>query len=122
MKILIRLEEIAKLFLAFFASLQAGFDWWWFWLLLLLPDVSMVGYLLNTRTGAIIYNLFHHQGVAIAFGLTGLWLDQSLLQMAGIIIFGHSAMDRAVGYGLKYPDHFNHTHLGWIGLANSKTA
>jgi hypothetical protein len=27
----------------------------------------------------------------------------------------HVAVDRALGYGLKYPDSFAHTHLGWIG-------
>jgi hypothetical protein len=26
-------------------------------------------------------------------------------------------MDRIFGYGLKYPDAFQHTHLGWIGGA-----
>ena len=29
-----------------------------------------------------------------------------------LLLFGHSAMDRALHYGLKYPDRFEHTHLG----------
>jgi hypothetical protein len=32
-----------------------------------------------------------------------------------IIWFGHIGMDRLVGFGLKYPDSFQHTHLGWKG-------
>lgn len=31
------------------------------------------------------------------------------------ILFGHSAMDRIFGYGLKFNDNFKNTHLGWIG-------
>jgi hypothetical protein len=45
----------------------------------------------------------------------GYWLNHDLLILSGIILFGHSAMDRALGYGLKYPDSFQHTHLGWVG-------
>ena len=41
--------------------------------------------------------------------------DVVALQVAGIILFTHSNMDRILGYGLKYPDDFKHTHLGWIG-------
>ena len=40
---------------------------------------------------------------------------QSGFFLAGLIIYGHSSMDRALGYGLKFGDHFQHTHLGWIG-------
>jgi hypothetical protein len=33
----------------------------------------------------------------------------------GLIFLAHSSFDRAAGYGLKYFDGFNHTHLGYIG-------
>jgi hypothetical protein len=58
---------------------------------------------------------FHHQALAIAVGLAGVFSGIVPLQLAGLVLFGHSAMDRAVGYGLKYEDDFKHTHLGWIG-------
>lgn len=32
-----------------------------------------------------------------------------------MIMFAHSSLDRCVGYGLKYGDGFQHTHLGRIG-------
>jgi len=31
----------------------------------------------------------------------------------------HVAVDRALGYGLKFGDDFQHTHLGWIGKRKS---
>ena len=31
----------------------------------------------------------------------------------------HVGVDRALGYGLKMPDAFTHTHLGWIGKDRS---
>jgi hypothetical protein len=35
--------------------------------------------------------------------------------LAGTILLGHSSLDRVLGYGLKYPDSFQNTHLGVIG-------
>jgi hypothetical protein len=66
MKTLIRLEELAKVVLAYLLSMQLGFSWWVFPALLLLPDLGMLGYSINTRVGAVLYNLAHHQGLAIA--------------------------------------------------------
>ncbi|GMA37195.1 hypothetical protein GCM10025876_33990 [Demequina litorisediminis] len=46
-----------------------------------------------------------------AFALTGAdWLMVAALAWAF-----HIAVDRALGYGLKETDDFQHTHLGWIG-------
>jgi hypothetical protein len=115
MKLLLKLEDLAKLIAAYSLSLYLGYSWWVFPVLLLAPDLSMLGYISGTKTGAFFYNIFHHQGLAIVAGLTGLYLGIAWLQLAGLILFGHSAMDRALGYGLKFSDSFKHTHLGWIG-------
>jgi hypothetical protein len=40
-----------------------------------------------------------------------------VLALAGVIIFAHSSLDRALGYGLKFSDSFTNTHLGRIGRA-----
>lgn len=112
---LIKLEQLALFGLSIFLFSQTGFKWWWFPALLLLPDISMLGYLVNKKAGAWMYNLFHHQGLAILVLCLGWQLDLYWLQLAGIILLGHSSMDRIFGYGLKYPDDFKHTHLGWIG-------
>jgi hypothetical protein len=112
---LIKLEELAMFVLGIFLFSQLPYAWWWFLLLLLTPDVGMIGYLINPRIGSITYNLLHHKLIAIVIFLLGIYLSNNILQLAGIIMFAHSSMDRLFGYGLKYSDSFTHTHLGKIG-------
>lgn len=90
------------------------FAWWWFPALILAPDIGMLGYLAGQRVGAATYNLFHHKGIAILVLCTGWYFGIAALTLAGIILFGHASLDRILGYGLKYPDSFHHTHLGWL--------
>ena len=115
MNVLLKLEDVAKFIAAYWLSLYLGNAWWLFFAWLLAPDVSMIGYAINTRVGAVLYNIAHHQGLALIILIAGIYLSVSGLTLTGIILFGHSAMDRLLGYGLKYPDDFKHTHLGWIG-------
>lgn len=115
MKTLIKLEELGQFILAIFFFNQLSFSWWVFPACLFLPDLSMLGYLVNPKTGAWLYNLFHHKMFAIAVWMLGVWWAIPEITLTGIILFGHSAMDRTLGYGLKFNDHFKHTHLGWIG-------
>jgi len=44
-------------------------------------------------------------------------LEEGGLFLLSIILLGHSCMDRAMGYGLKYSSGFSDTHLGKIGKA-----
>lgn len=115
MKNLLKLEEVLMLGLAIYLNSLLPFAGWVFWALFLLPDIGMLGYLANTRVGAVTYNLFHHKGIAITFYLVGMWFTIPELMLAGIVLFGHSAFDRIFGYGLKHADNFKNTHLGWIG-------
>ncbi|WP_460636313.1 DUF4260 domain-containing protein [Larkinella harenae] len=115
MKSLLKLEEGAQFVLTIGLFTQLPFAWWWFPALLLLPDLSMLGYLINPRIGAYTYNFFHHKGVATTIGLMGALLANPVLMLAGVVLFSHSAMDRLFGYGLKYTDGFENTHLGRIG-------
>ena len=115
MKIILKLEELAEFLFALFLFYQLNFSAWIFWALLLTPDLSMVGYLVNTKVGAICYNIAHHKALAVFVGVLGILLTNNNLQLAGIILFAHSAMDRFFGYGLKYFDSFKNTHLGVIG-------
>lgn len=80
--------------------------------LILVPDLSMVGYFMNTRLGAITYNFIHHKALGIGLFILGVILTNQLLQLTGLILFGHSSMDRSLGYGLKYLDSFQNTHWG----------
>ncbi|MGA0560533.1 DUF4260 domain-containing protein [Larkinella sp. VNQ87] len=120
MKTVLKLEEAAQFILSIVLFNQLPFTWWWFPALILVPDVSMLGYLINPRVGAWTYNVAHHKAVAIAFGIAGLWLNNPVLMLTGVILFGHAAMDRMMGYGLKYPDDFTNTHLGRIGKKAAK--
>ncbi len=115
MKNLTRLEELFFAILAFYLFTLLPIPWWWFFALLLAPDLSMAGYLLGPRAGAIVYNAVHHRAVSIALYALGGLLGVAWLQGAALIIFAHSSLDRVMGYGLKYADSFQHTHLGMIG-------
>lgn len=115
MKLLIQLEGLALFIFSIFLFSQLGYAWWWYPLLILSPDLSMIGYLGGPRLGAVVYNTFHHQALAIAVYLLGIFLNIPALQLTGVILFGHSNMDRALGYGLKHSDSFHNTHLGRIG-------
>lgn len=88
-------------------------SWLLFAILLLTPDLAMLGYLLNSRFGAWTYNAFHTYVVPII--CLGLSPYAPILVPVSIIWAAHIAMDRALGYGLKYEDSFRHTHLGLIG-------
>ncbi len=115
MKLLLKLENAAIFVACYFATLGLGHAWWLFFALLLLPDLSMVGYAINNKWGAFLYNLIHHQGVAMLVIGIGWYTGQQTVLLIGIILLGHSAMDRIFGYGLKYASGFQDTHLGKIG-------
>ena len=115
MKQLIQLEEAALFALGIYGFSLLPFAWWWFLGLILVPDFSMIGYLAGNRAGAWMYNLFHHRGIAVAVYLLGCYMVNANVQLAGVMLFAHSSMDRMFGYGLKYESGFKFTHLGEIG-------
>lgn len=119
MKNLLRGEEIAEMLLAIFLFSQLEVAWWWLALLWLTPDLAMLGYGLGPRAGALIYNVVHHKATGIVLYLVGALTGGAVLQLAGVVLFGHTAMDRIFGYGLKYADDFHNTHLGKIGKART---
>jgi len=111
MKTLLKSEEVIQFLAAIYLFSQLNFAWWWFPALILIPDVSMIGYLVNPAVGAVLYNVAHHKGLGIVVGILGLMTGNQTLMLAGIILFAHSSMDRMLGYGLKYADSFKHTNL-----------
>lgn len=115
MKKLIILEECGMLLLAIAGLYAYQAPWWVYILLLFGPDISMTGYLAGNRTGAVLYNLFHHKTVAVLLYLAGVVWKEPVLVFSGIVLFGHAALDRALGYGLKLNEGFKYTHLGIIG-------
>ncbi len=118
MKNLLKIEELFLFGLALFLFSRLGYNWVWYALLFLAPDLSALGYLAGPRLGAWTYNLVHHKGVSVALYVLGYLFSVPWLMFAGTILLGHSSLDRVFGYGLKYPDAFQNTHLGLIGKQN----
>lgn len=117
MKISLKFEEAAMAAIAiYFLSIYNLELPLWLWVILFFaPDIGMIGYAANTKTGAFTYNLFHHKGVAIVIAATGYFFQNEVLTAIGILLFAHSSFDRMLGYGLKYANSFHNTHLGKIG-------
>ena len=111
-RFLLRLEGALVLAAATTVYGLQGGDWLLYALLFLTPDLFMLGYLRNTWLGAYCYNIGHSYivpGVLCGLAFLG---AQPLLASLALIWIAHIGFDRAVGYGLKYPDRFTHTHLG----------
>lgn len=109
--VLLRLEGLTVFIGAIVLYAQQSGSALTFIALLLLPDASMVGYIVNPRMGGLIYNAVHTYvlptlltGIALAFSIPG---GVSFM----LIWFAHISMDRTLGFGLKYPDAFKQTHL-----------
>jgi hypothetical protein len=117
MQNLLKLEETAMFVFGIFFLLPFNLSWWILVILLFMPDLGALGYLANPRFGALTYNLLHHKAVAIALYFIGLGSANDFFQIAGLLIFTHSSLDRVLGFGLKYSDSFSNTHLGVIGKA-----
>ena len=115
MEILIRLEELGFLILTVFLFSQLPYPWWLFPLLLFIPDISILGYMINEVVGAYIYNFMHHRGIAVLIYVAGVILANTLLALIGLVLFAHSSLDRLLGMGLKHRGGFRETHLGPLG-------
>ena len=92
-----------------------GGSWWIYALLFLVPDLSFAAYLAGPRTGAMVYNAAHSYLAPMALMVAGFGTASPLLLSIAMIWLAHIGIDRALGYGLKYPAGFSFTHLGRIG-------
>lgn len=111
----LRAEQIGIFVASVSALVWLSVPWWVYPILVLGPDISMFGYLAGNKIGGALYNIFHLQGVGAVLAVMGLNPNYQNCLIAGVIIIGHSAMDRIFGYGLKYSNGFKYTHLGEIG-------
>lgn len=117
-----RVEAGAVALLAVVAVVVLYPGWWWVLLAAFLAfDLSMLGYVRSTAAGAMSYNLVHNYAFPALVGLTALVTERTFpgaSTAAGVLACAwafHVGVDRALGYGLKLPDGFRHTHLGHIG-------
>ena len=112
-----RIESISIALLALFIYLRMEFAWYWLPVLFLAFDLSALGYLVNTRVGAYIYNAVHNYFLPVGLLLVG-YVSRNTpewLWLVCLVWVFHIAVDRVMGYGLKHEDDFTHTHLGVIG-------
>jgi len=120
--LLLRIEEAALLLITLFAYQHLHYSWLLFAVLFLTPDLFMLGYLVNPRIGAATYNLAHT--LTLPFALLFIsYIEHWHLALAIALIWtAHIAIDRLLGYGLKYPTYFKDTHLQHIPSVSDATA
>jgi hypothetical protein len=112
MKYVLKLEEAIQFIACIYILYLLESNWWLYLLVLTAPDIGMIGYMGGNKTGAILYNIIHHKGLAILLVGIGIVFGNDVSLLTGIILFGHAAMDRMFGFGLKYYRGFRFTHLG----------
>ncbi len=108
---LLRTEGAFALVLSLFLYRSAGAHWGIFFLLFLWPDLSILGYLVSARLGSRLYNLVHTYVFPLAFAGVSVYRHDARLLAFALIWLAHIGMDRALGFGLKYPTFFKDTHL-----------
>lgn len=108
---LLHAEGAAIAAVAVAVYLHAGYPWWLLVALVLAPDLSMAGYLAGPRVGAVSYDAAHTYALPVVLAACGWIADAELATRLGLIWITHIGVDRALGYGLKYPTSFKDTHL-----------
>jgi hypothetical protein len=102
-------------------------SWWWIPLAaFLLFDLSQLGYLRSPTIGAAWYNAIHTYAWPAALAITAMvthTVSPAVSLWSAVIAFAwafHIGVDRMLGFGLKLPDAFTHTHMGWLGKDRTK--
>ncbi len=108
---LLRLEGAIALVVSLFFYHSTHASWLRFALLFLLPDISMLGYTVNARIGAISYNAVHSYAAPLILAAGALGTNHIAVLALSLIWTAHIAFDRLLGFGLKYPTRFKDTHL-----------
>lgn len=119
--ILLKLEGLAIFLLALVLYWQQSFSWSLFWSTVLLPDVALLGYLVNAKVGARMYNITHSKLLPSTLAIVAILTANALSLALALIWLVHIGADRMLGYGLKYPEGFKVTHLGAIGQAGDES-
>jgi hypothetical protein len=117
----LRLDGLVLLILSIVLFFTQDQPWWLIPVVLFLPDVFMAGYAGGSRFGATVYNLGHTYMLPVVLAGASLWRHWPLGVALGLLWLAHIGMDRVLGFGLKYPDSFRHTHLGIIGRPSKST-
>jgi hypothetical protein len=121
-RLLLHLEGAAVLAVSVSAYHWSHGSWLLFVLLFLVPDLSMLGYVVNVRLGSLTYNTVHTYVGPLALAAYGFGLGHQMILRLSFIWIAHIGFDRMLGYGLKYPTRFKDTHLNpdrhTLGMGN----
>lgn len=110
--VLLRLENLAVAAVATLAFRAVGGTWGLFAILALLPDLAMLGYLAGPVVGARAYNAAHTYVAPALLAAVGWVIGAGVPIEIALVWCVHIGVDRALGFGLKYPTGFEDTHLG----------
>jgi hypothetical protein len=110
-----RTENLAIAATAVVVFVRLHFSWWWLPVFYLAFDLSAAGHLVDNRAGAVCYNLVHAYIAPAVLLLSYVVSATRWCALVGLLWAFHIAVDRVLGYGLKFASSFQHTHLGTIG-------
>jgi hypothetical protein len=111
LRIYLQLEGLVAVVVLTLVYRSLHFSGWLYALLFFTPDLFMLGYLVDKRVGATIYNLGHTYVVPALLIGAGLLLHETMAVAVGLIWSAHIGFDRLMGYGLKCNTGFRDTHL-----------
>jgi hypothetical protein len=110
--LLLRLEALFVLLVTLLCYSGLHGSWLLFVVLFLVPDITLLGYLTgNKRFAAMLYNFGHCYAVPLAAGLIAWKLRSVWCERLAVIWIAHIALDRLLGFGLKYAQTFKPTHI-----------
>jgi hypothetical protein len=110
-RLLLRVEGAAVFAAALAVYLNRDYSLLLAALLFFAPDLSFAGYAAGPRVGSVVYNALHTLIPPLALGAVGVVTDARLAVEIALVWLAHIGLDRALGYGLKYPSAFKDTHL-----------
>ena len=118
----LRLEGLAVGVVSVLLYARTGASWWLFAALWLAPDLSIFGYFLGPCRASRVYNTAHTYVLPLTLAVCGLVLRANALLPFALIWVNHIGVDRMMGYGLKFSNGFDWTHLGVRKRRFSKAA
>jgi Domain of unknown function (DUF4260) len=110
-RIILRAEFALGFALALLLYERHHGNWLLFIALFFVPDLTLAAYLAGNRAGAACYNAIHTLVVPVILVAAGVLWERPLLVLLALILFAHIALDRTLGFGLKYPGGPRETHL-----------
>ena len=108
----LRIEGLSLAVLMVVLTYKADQSLWFLVATFLIFDISMLGYFVNKKIGALCYNLGHNSVIPTIVLIIGLLTDNLSFQVWAFAWLFHIGIDRSLGYGLKHTTSFKHTHLG----------